>query len=126
MNMVKTDEHALEKLHNEWIGNLLAYEEHLQNIQAVCSQLQSSVNDLQFQHELQQLRIEIVLQKSIISVLNEEVLQLRKRFNERDEKQIINLSDLIENNRFRERIRKAEQSVFMLKYQVNKFLSIAS
>ena len=126
MNMVKTDEHALEKLHNEWIGNLLAYEEHLQNIQAVCSQLQSSVNDLQFQHELQQLRIEIVLQKSIISVLNEEVLQLRKRFNERDEKQVINLADLIENNRFRDRVRKAEQSVFMLKYQVNKFLSIAS
>ena len=123
---VKTDKNTLEKIYNEWVGSLLAYEEHLQNIDSITAQLQRSVNDLHYQQDLRELRNEIVLQKNIISVLSEEVLQLKKRFNERDEKQVINLSDLIENNRFREKIRKAEQSVFMLKYKVNKFLSIAS
>ena len=126
MNPVKTDEHALEKIHNEWIGSLLAYEENLRSIHGIACQMQRSVNDLHFQRELQQLRTEIVLQKNVITVLTEEVMQLKGKFSERDEKQIITLAYLIENNRFRDKIRKAEQSVFMLKYQVNKLLSIAS
>lgn len=115
-----------EKLFNEWIGNLLAYEEELQCLQDVGSQLQSSVNDMQFQRELQHLRTEIVLQKNIVSVLSEEVLQLKKRFHERNEQQTMTLSDLIAKNRVRNNVLKAAESVFMLKYQINKFLSIAS
>jgi hypothetical protein len=45
---------------------------------------------------------------------------------ERNEKNVVSLEYLIENNRFRDKIRKAEQAIFMLKYQVNKLLSIAS
>ena len=116
----------IEKRYNEWIENLSAFSEHLQRMDSVSAQLQSSVNDLHFQRELRELRNEIVLQKNIVSVLSEEVLQLKRRFNERDEQQAITLSDLIENNRFRDQVRKAGESVFMLKYQINKFLSIAS
>ncbi len=125
METVKTKSKT-EKLFNEWIGNLLAYEEELQCLQDVGSQLQSSVNDLQFQRELQHLRNEIVLQKNIVRILSEEVLQLKKRFHERDEQQAITLSDLIEKNKVRNNMLKAAESVFMLKYQINKFLSIAS
>ena len=117
---------TIEKRYNEWIENLLAFSEHLQRMDSVSAQLQSSVNDLHFQRELRDIRNEIVLQKNIVSVLSEEVLQLKRRFNERDEQQVITLSDLIENNRFRDQVRKAGESVFMLKYQINKFLSIAS
>jgi hypothetical protein len=126
MISVKTDEHALEKVHNEWIGSLLAYEEHLNSLNLVTRQLQSSVNDLQFQRELQQLCNEIVMQKSVLAVLVAEVETIRTTFKQRDEKQVITLADLIENNRLRERILKAEQAVFLLKIQINKFLSIAS
>lgn len=125
METVKTKSKT-EKLFNEWIGNLLANEEELQCLQDVGSQLQSSVNDLQFQRELQHLRNEIVLQKNIVRILSEEVLQLKKRFHERDEQQAITLSDLIEKNKVRNNMLKAAESVFMLKYQINKFLSIAS
>ena len=125
METVKTKSKT-EKLFNEWIRNLLAYEEELQCLQDVGSQLQSSVNDLQFQRELQHLRNEIVLQKNIVRILSEEVLQLKKRFHERDEQQAITLSDLIEKNKVRNNMLKAAESVFMLKYQINKFLSIAS
>jgi len=123
---VKTDEHALEKVHTEWIGSLTAYEEHLKNMDAITSQLQRSVNDLHYQQELRQLRSEIVLQKNVIAVLTEEVVKLRSAFKERNEKQVTTLADLIENNRFRDKILKAEQAVFLLKAEVNKFLSIAS
>ena len=117
---------TIEKRYDEWISNLLAFNEHLQTMDSITAQLQSSVNDLHFQRDLRELRNEVVLQKRIISVLIEEVLQLKRRFNERGEKQIITLPDLIENNRFRDKVLKVAESVFMLKYQINKFLSIAS
>ena len=117
---------TIEKRYNEWLENLSAFNEHLQRMESVSAQLQSSVNDLHFQQELRDIRNEIVLQKNIVSVLSEEVLQLKRRFNERDDQQTITLSELIENNRFRDKVLKAAESVFMLKYQINKFLSIAS
>ena len=117
---------TIEKRYDEWISNLLDFNEHLQTMDSITAQLQSSVNDLHFQRDLRELRNEVVLQKRIISVLIEEVLQLKRRFNERGEKQIITLPDLIENNRFRDKVLKVAESVFMLKYQINKFLSIAS
>jgi len=126
MNTVRTSEHAIEKLHNEWVGNLLAYEEELNLINVVTRQLQSTVNDLQFVEELHQLRTEIVFQTSAVEALSLEVSELRKRFAEHDDRKVLNIADLIENNRFRDKLRKTEQQVFMLKYQVNKFLSIAS
>ncbi|HLP51087.1 MAG TPA: hypothetical protein VK154_09410 [Chitinophagales bacterium] len=119
-------EHTLEKLHNEWLGTLLAYEQHLNSTEAVTNQLQSSVNDMQFQRELQQLRTEIVNQKNTITALSSDIMQLRNRFSARDEKKVISMADLIENNRFRDKVRKSEQNIFMLKYQASKLLSIAS
>ena len=126
MNPIKTDETLFEKLHNEWIATLLGLEEHIQSIDIICSQLQSSVNDFQFQKELKEIRNEIILHKGLVLFLSEEVLNLKKKFSSRDENDKLTLSDLIENNKLREKIRKAEQSVFMLKYQINNFLSIAS
>ena len=55
MNPVKTDETLFVKLHNEWISNLYAYEEQLNQINTITRQLQSTVNDMQYQRELQQV-----------------------------------------------------------------------
>lgn len=126
MNNVKTDISILENLHNEWMANLYAYEEELTNIDSITKQLQSSVNDLHYQRHLNDLRTEILLQRGMITALNNEVKEWKKMFSEREDKKMITLSELIENNRMREKVRKTEQSVFMLKYQVNKLLSKAS
>lgn len=126
MNPVKTDETLFVKLHNEWISNLYAYEEQLNQINTITRQLQSTVNDMQYQRQLHQICTEIILQKNVVNILTEEVLLLRKRFNEQADKQIITLADLMENNRYRDKLRKTEQEIFMLKYQVNKLLSLAS
>ena len=118
-----TTETTLEKRYREWLEILDAFKEHLHKMYNVSAQLQSSVNDLHFQRELREIRNEIILQKNIVDQLIEEVQQLKEK---RSEQQSITLSDLIENNRFRDQVRKAGESVFMLKYQINKFLSIAS
>jgi len=117
---------TLEKRHNEWIGNLIAYEEQLQNIDIMSAQLQRSVNDLHYQRGLQLIRNEILMQKNVVNILSEEVLTLKRKFSKGDAQNVITLELLIENNRFRERVLKAGEIIFMLKYQVNKFLSIAS
>lgn len=126
METYNKKEPVFEKLYNEWISTLLAYEEQMKTIDSVSRQMQMSVNDLHYQQEVQQLRNQILLQKNILGVLSSEVLQMRKSFSERNEKNVVSLEYLIENNRFRDKIRKAEQAIFMLKYQVNKLLSIAS
>ena len=118
-----TTETTLEKRYREWLENLDAFKEHLLKIDNVSLQLQSSVNDLHFQRELSEIRNEIILQKKIVSALSEEVLQLKEKHGEQKSN---TLSNLIENNRFREQVRKAGESIFMLKNQLNKFLSIAS
>ncbi len=118
-----TTETTLEKRYRKWLENLDAFKEHLLKIDNVSLQLQSSVNDLHFQRELSEIRNEIILQKKIVSALSEEVLQLKEKHGEQKSN---TLSNLIENNRFREQVRKAGESIFMLKNQLNKFLSIAS
>jgi len=66
------------------------------------------------------------MQKNVVNILSEEVLTLKRKFSKGDAQNVITLELLIENNRFRERVLKAGEIIFMLKYQVNKFLSIAS
>lgn len=126
METIKTTEGPFEKLHNEWIGSILAYEEHLNNTQAVTKQLQSSVNDMQFKQQLSQLRTAIETQKQALSELSNDIQKLKMKFAGRTNKKVIPLADLIENNRYRDKVRKSEQAVFLLKYQTNKILSIAS
>jgi hypothetical protein len=126
MNHVKTDISVLEKSHTEWLSNLCAYEEELKHIDAITRQLQTSVNDLHYQQHLRELRNEILLQRGLVTAISDEVIEWRKMFSEREDKKMISLAELIQNNRLRDKVRKTEQSVFMLKYQVNKLLSKAS
>ncbi len=126
MKTLNNNEPAFERLYNEWISTLLAYDEQMRTIDVIVKEMQRSVNDLHYQREVKQICNQVVLQKGILGVLSEELMQMRKKYSERKGNGEMQLTDLVENNRFRDKIRKAEQSIFMLKYQVNKLLSIAS
>lgn len=126
MKTQNNNEPAFERLYNEWISTLLAYEEQIRTIDVIIKEMQMSVNDLHYQQEVKHLCNQVVLQKGILGVLSDELMLLRKKYSEQNNNGIMQLADLVENNRFRDKIRKAEQSIFMLKYQVNKLLSIAS
>lgn len=123
---VKTNEFKLEKLHNEWLNNLSAYLKQLQNIDSITRQMQISEQDLITQIDLKQLRNTILLQKSVVNSLANEVVEIRQSCIKENVDKIITIGILVTNNNLRDRIRKAEQSVFTLKYQVNKLLSKAS
>lgn len=126
MNTIKTEIASIDRAHDEWISNLFSYEEQLGIIDSITRQLQTSINDLSYQRDLQQLRNKIVMQKAIVSELTVEVTSFANQYADRVKSEPLTLSDLIAKNRMRDKLRKTEQSVFMLKYQVNKLLSIAS
>lgn len=126
MDTIKTTESSTGKHHTEWLSSLHAYMEHLQNMDGVTRQLQLTVHDLYFQRDLQRVRTEIVLQKNVVNQLQNEIEQAYQRYLLSEDKQLITIGDLIERNRLRDKILKTEKTVFMLKYQVNKILSLAS
>lgn len=126
MDTVKIKETGLEKLHSEWTSCLSAYSENLQFMDGLTQQLQSTVHDLLFQRDLQRVRTELVLQKNVVEQLNNEVSALHQRYLQKEDKGLLTLADLIENNRLRDRILKTEKAVFVLKCQVSKILSLAS
>ncbi len=126
MNTVKTDKVVFEKLHNEWLAGLYATEEELMLLDTVTKQLQNTVNDLHYQQHLHHLRNQILLHLGLIRALSSEIMEWRKTFIERQDKKMITLQELIQNNAVRDRVRKSEQAAFLLKYQVNKLLSLAS
>lgn len=126
MKAVKTDKSALEKLHHEWLSNLYALEEEMQNIELTTKQLQKTINDLQYQQQLNLLRNQILMQIGMVRVLTEEILEWRLAFIHREDKKMITLQELLQNNLMRDKVRKAEQTAFLLKYQVSKLLSLAS
>ncbi len=126
MNTIKTEIATIERAQDEWLNNLLSYDEQLQNIDSITRQLQFTVNDLYFQRELQQLRNKIVMRKNVVSELTQEVINFTEQFAGRSKSEALTLSDLIMKNRMRDKVRKTEQAVFLLKYQVSKLLSIAS
>lgn len=124
--MIQIELNTYTDLHNEWVGSLLAYEDELRNIRHHIAQLQSSVNDFQFQHNLHELAHEVDGMKMDMDELSKEVLCFRNKVAKQKSDTGVMFVTMLENNRLREKIRKAEQAVFMLKFQLGKFLSKAS
>ncbi len=126
MDTVKITETGVEKLHSDWLSSLHAYTEHLQNMDSITRQLQSTVYDLHFQRDLHALRTELILQKNVVGELSHEIITRQQRSLHQEGNQLLTLADLIENNRLRDRILRTEKAVFILKYRVSKMLSLAS
>lgn len=126
MLTIQVISHRYAELHTEWIGSLLAYEEELRSMRLNIEQLQSTVNDFKFMHALTELSSEVDMLKLEVIELSKSVLSLRKELLRIDADAPLAFATMLENNRLREKIRKAEQAVFMLKFQLGKFLSKAS
>lgn len=104
---------------NQWISSLHAYNEQLQYIGSIAGQLTHSAGETDAPLEVRQLQNDIILKKRVIEMLMQEVIQL----NEQQNFETVTVGFLLANNKLREKIRKAEQDIFVLKFKVNQLLS---
>jgi hypothetical protein len=116
------DNTVFQSRFNQWISSLHAYNEQLQNISAITKQLAGHYDHTDYFNEVRWLQNEIVLKQRVIESLTEEVMQLTEQQNFEP----ITVGFLLVNNKLREKIRKAEQDVFILKFKVNQLLSSPS
>ena len=124
MNTKKTKEVALANLHNSWLLSLATYNLHLEQINQLVTKLEMYIKD---QYDFKQIKIiqnKINQEKIISKTLILEIKKLKEHFLKRSERNLITVSDLIENNRVRDKVRKTEQTVFMLNNEVNKLNTI--
>ncbi len=115
-------------LFHEWLNNLSMYSQELNYLYDMVSSRRYRGIPLDASIELEALSELITERREDVANLSSEVLS-RLRLHEAKGSNVtgvIQFSEIINNNQLRERIRKAERSVFYLKYHVNKILSIAS
>lgn len=114
----------VHQAHEQWLKNIEAQMEHLQQTDANARHLQMCVHDLAMQSNLSALRNKILLQKSLLNSLALEVvnnLNLLVKANN-----AITIGDIIKRNKLRDRVLKAEQETLLLQTSVYQLLSKAS
>ena len=130
MFLIKTNEKLLNGLYYEWLNNLFAYNQQLESLEsaidAIVKGIDSGILDFEFRSNLEEIKADLYAEKLEIEVLSELILAKREKVVKGEPDGIIAFSEVIENNHLRDKVRKAEQQAFYLKYQVNKLLSKAS
>ena len=128
MITTRTNETLMDGLYHEWLSNLAMYQQELEYLEQLVTRNTNRDIELDASIELEALHELIEAQQKVIEGLTTEVLQKHEQLNAEHELQegVIPFSEVLKNNQLREKIRKAEHSVFYLKYHVNKLLSIAS
>ena len=128
MEPYKTNGILLEGLYDEWLNTLLVYGQQIENLESVIKQIMRDTVELSTRNNMQAMLTDLRRTKIEIETLSNEVFVKRAKVARENEHEqnVVSLHQLIENNRLRERVIKAEQSVFYLKYEVNKLLSLAS
>jgi len=128
MKTTGTNETLLEGLYYEWLNNLVMYQQELGYLQQLLTK--GSYREIQADAAIESdaLRELIHAQQNTIEDLATEVMQKRGQLKMADDLPdgVIAFAEVLKNNQLREKIRKAEHTVFYLKYHVNKLLSIAS
>lgn len=114
-------------LYNEWMSNLLAYTEQLVALEANIDQLLHSVVYGENEDFLRNLKTETAQVKGFMKKVLEEVESAGQRFTAPESGTIhVTLGEMVLRNRLRDKIRKLEQTTFLLKYRLNQYLSKAS
>ena len=128
MITTRTNETLLDGLYHEWLSNLAMYQQELEYLEQLVTRNTNKDIELDASIELEALHELIEAQQKVIEGLTTEVLQKHEQLKVDHDLQegVIPFSEVLKNNQLREKIRKAEHSVFYLKYHVNKLLSIAS
>jgi hypothetical protein len=126
MDFMQIDSSKMQSQHNEWLGNLSAYDGELQNLKQVLTQLAFSGGDLGFGYT-NNLKGQVELQQKHIEKLLTEVDLIKSCFQSKytSTDNGFSMGDLVNNNRLREKIRHCEQLVFLLKFQVQQLLKAA-
>ena len=128
MITTRTNETIQGQLYYEWLNNLSMYHQQLEHLEELVMRVRGHGMQLDASIELEALVDLIKVQQQQIEGLSAEVMLKIKHLKPVDETNegVIAFAEVIINNQLRERIRKAEHSVFYLKHHVNKLLSIAS
>ena len=118
-----------KRLYHEWLNNLSMYQQELKHLQQLVNQ--SAYKSLQpdASIELDALTELIQAEEVVIEALSAEVMKKHENAVLKDielNNHVMDFAEVIKNNQLREKIRKAEHSVFYLKYHVHKLLSLAS
>ena len=124
-----THENYHNRLYYEWLNNLTVYQQELDHLEQVLDKSVYKGIQLDASIELDALKELIKTEKAEIETLSNEVVKRHQDSVMAGTEQndgVIAFSELIKTNQLREKIRKAEHSVFYLKYHVNKLLSLAS
>ncbi len=122
---MKTHKSSNEQLYRQWNTNIRDYIGELTNIDSIALQFQQQVYDMPFWQKLMEIRNQIVWQKKVLSMLSAELVRQLKDIKNTGMKSVT-IGQLIERSKMNEKILKAEQDVFYLKYQVGHVLSEAS
>lgn len=111
----------------EWLNNLAMCRQQLEYLDT-CIAVKNSHLNLDTSIELEALHELVMGQLQNIEELSVEVTDRlnNMQLNYDDDKGVIVFSEALRGNTLREKIRKAEHSVFYLKHNINKLLSIAS
>ena len=118
-----------KRLYHEWLNNLSMYQQELKHLQQLVNQSVSKSFEADASIELDALTELIEAEELVIERLSLEVVQKHEnavlKYNEVNG-HVMAFTEVIKSNQLREKIRKAEHSVFYLKYHVHKLLSLAS
>lgn len=114
-------------LYNEWMSNLLAYTEQLDNVEANINQLLYTVVYGENEVFLRYLKTETTQVKACMKTVLEEVESAAQQFKSPESGTIhVTVGEMMLRNRLRDKIRKLEQTTFLLKYRLNQYLSKVS
>lgn len=119
-----TNNHPVKQLHKQWIITMEAYLEELQQLDSLVKTLVPTAYDVEDHLSLLGLRNRTLLQKGLFAELIAEVHTMAAATDGTDK--VVTINQIIANNKLRDKILRAEQTVFQLKAQVNHLLSKAS
>ena len=123
MEPAKENHNPVTQLHKQWIITMEAYMDELQSLDSVVRTLVPSAYDVEDHLSLLGLRNRILLQKSLFAELLAEVKTMQA---EATDDTVVTIGQIMANNKLRDKILKAEQTVFELKARINQLLSKAS
>ena len=124
-----THENFHNRLYYEWLNNLSVYQQELEHLEQLVNQSGYKGMPLDASIELDALKELIKAEQEEMEKLSKEVVERHKESVLACAEQIegvMAFNELIKTNQLREKIRKAEHSVFYLRHHVNKLLSLAS
>jgi hypothetical protein len=110
-------------LYTTWLTDLVGYSKQLKELKAKIAGQEAAG-----QNEFAEIKADIISTDFDLENVSDEICVRMKRlaYNHEAHRNMLSFTEIVERNSLGERLNKIEQSVFHLKYRLNKTLSIAS